>query len=63
MWLQLVERMKRELRQKMEEEIQALQECIDREDDVVHFRELDAEQFLSHKLQRIKLTTLTSDNV
>lgn len=58
--LQLVERMKRELRQKMEDEVRSLQECIDREDDVVHFRQLDAEQFLSHKLQRLKLNTLTS---
>ena len=53
-----MERMKRELRQKMEEEIQSLQECIDREDDDVHFRQLDAEQFLSHKLHRLKLCTL-----
>ena len=44
----------------MEEEIQSLQECIDHEDDVVHFRQLDADQFLSHKLQRIKLATITN---
>ena len=55
--LQLVERMKRELRHKMEDEVQSLQEYIDRDDDVVHFRQLDAEQFLSHKL---RLATLTS---
>ena len=42
----------------MEEEIQSLQECIDREDDDVHFRQLGAEQFLSHKLHRLKLSTL-----
>lgn len=58
--LQLVERMKRELREKMEAEIKSLQQCIDREDDVVHFRQLDAEQFLSHKLHRLKLATLTN---
>lgn len=55
--LQLVERMKRELRYKMEDEVQSLQEYIDRDDDVVHFRQLDAEQFLSDKL---RLATLTS---
>lgn len=55
--LQLVERMKRELRHKMEDEVQSLQEYIDRDDDVIHFRQLDAEQFLSHKL---RLATLTS---
>ena len=55
--LQLVERMRRELRHKMEDEVQSLQEYIDRDDDVVHFRQLDAEQFLSHKL---RLATLTS---
>lgn len=42
----------------MEEEVQSLQECIDREDDDIHFRQLDAEQFLSHKLHRLKLATL-----
>ena len=42
----------------MEEEIRLLQDCIDREDDDVHFRQLDSEQFLSYKLQRLKLSTL-----
>lgn len=41
----------------MEDEVQSLQEYIDRDDDVIHFRQLDAEQFLSHKL---RLATLTS---
>ncbi len=48
--------MRRELRERVEREIQQLQECIDREEDVVHFRELDA-QGLRHKLGRMTFAT------
>ncbi|XP_065898358.1 centrosomal protein of 95 kDa-like isoform X2 [Dysidea avara] len=56
---QLVDRMRRELRHKMEQEVVALQECIDREDDVVHFRQLDADNFLSTKLRGLTMATNT----
>ena len=36
--------------------MQQLQDCLDREEDVVHFRELDA-QGLRHKLNRLTFTT------
>lgn len=47
--------MKRELRQKIESEIKELQKCIDRDEDVAHFRELDA-QTVRHKLSRMTFT-------
>ena len=47
--------MKHELRQKIEDEIKQLQESIDREEDVIHFRELDSEN-LRHKLSRLTFT-------
>ena len=53
---QMVQRMKRELRQKIESEIKELQQCLDREEDVAHFRELDA-QNVRHKLSRMTFTT------
>ena len=52
----MVQKMKRELRQKIESEIKELQECIDREEDAVHFRELDAHN-VRHKLSRMTFTT------
>ena len=55
----MVNRMRHELRQKMEQEVVALQECIDREDDVVHFRQLDADKFLSTKLRGLTMATNT----
>lgn len=48
--------MRRELRERIEREIEQLQECIDREEDSVHFRELDA-QGLHHKLTKMTFTT------
>ena len=53
---QMVQRMKQELRQKIESEIKELQQCLDREEDVAHFRELDA-QNVRHKLSRMAFTT------
>ncbi len=47
--------MHRELRQRVEREIEQLQECLDKEDDVAHFRELDA-QGLRHKLNKMTFT-------
>ena len=52
----MVQKMKRELREKIESEIKELQQCLDREEDIAHFRELDA-QTIRHKLSRITFTT------
>ena len=52
----MVQKMKRELRQKMESEIKELQQCLDKEEDVAHFRELDA-RIVRNKLSRITFTT------
>lgn len=52
----MVQKMKRELREKIESEIKELQQCLDREEDIAHFRELDA-QAVRHKLSRITFTT------
>ena len=52
----MVQKMKRELCQKIESEIQELQQCLVKEEDVVHFRELDA-QNVGHKLSRMTFTT------
>ena len=41
---QLAERLQRELRGRLEREVRQLQDGLDREEDVAHFRELDAEQ-------------------
>ena len=54
--IQMVQKMKRELRQKIESEIRELQECLINEEDVAHFRELDA-QNVRHKLSRMTFTT------
>ena len=53
---QMVQKMKRELRQEIESEIQELQQCLIKEEDVAHFRELDA-QNVRHKLSRMTFTT------
>ena len=50
--LQMAQQLRRELLQRTEREIQALQETLDREEEVAHFRELDA-QNLRHKLHRM----------
>lgn len=42
--VQLVEQLRRELRERLEGEVRQLQDCLDRDDDVTHFRELDAQQ-------------------
>ena len=42
--MQLEEQLRRELREKLEREVRQLQDCLDRDDDVTHFRELDAQQ-------------------
>ena len=42
--LQLSGQLSREMRQRLEREVKELQACLDREDDVTHFRELDAQQ-------------------
>ena len=42
--MQLAEQLRRELREKLEKEVRQLQDCLDRDDDVTHFRELDAKQ-------------------
>ena len=54
--IQMVQKMKRELRQKIESEIRELQECLINEEDVAHFRELDA-QNVRRKLSRMTFTT------
>lgn len=48
-------KLRQELRHKMEEEICKLQGCLDREDDVVHFRQLDADA-LTSRLGALKFT-------
>ena len=42
--LQLSGQLGREMRQTLEREVRDLQTCLDRDDDVTHFRELDAQQ-------------------
>ena len=42
--LQLSGQLGRETRQRLEREVTDLQTCLDRDDDVTHFRELDAQQ-------------------
>ena len=53
---QMAQQLRRELRQRTEKEIQRLQESLDKEEDVAHFRQLDA-QSLKHKLNRMTLAT------
>ena len=48
--------MRRDVRERLESEIKQLQECLDREEDIAHFRELDA-QGLRHKLNNLTFTT------
>lgn len=52
----MAQQLRRELRQRTEKEIQRLQESLDKEEDVAHFRQLDA-QSLKHKLNRMTLAT------
>ena len=52
----MVQQMKCELRQKIESEIKQLQQCLDKEEDIAHFRELDA-QSARHKLSHMTFTT------
>lgn len=52
---ELMTKLRQELRHKMEDEIRRLQGCLDREDDVVHFRQLDADQ-LASRLGALKFT-------
>jgi len=54
--LQMAQQLRRELQQQTEREIQALQESLDREEEVAHFRQLDA-QGLRHKLNCMTFTT------
>lgn len=56
LYTQLVQHLHRELRERLEREIRQLQESLDREEEVAHFRELDAQQ-LRHKLSRVTFTT------
>ena len=49
-FIQIVEQMKKELRQKMEHEIQNVQEQLYRDEDEEYFRQLDADR-LRHQLQ------------
>lgn len=53
--LQLADQLRRELRERLEREVRQLQDCLDRDDDVTHFRELDAQQ-LRQVLQHILRT-------
>ena len=53
---QLAQQLRRELRHRTEKEIRRLQESLDKEEDVAHFRQLDA-QSLKHKLNRMTLAT------
>jgi len=53
---QMAQQLRRELQQQTEREIQALQESLDREEEVAHFRQLDA-QGLRHKLNCMAFTT------
>ena len=53
---QMAQQLRRELRQRTEKEIRRLQESLDKEEDVAHFRQLDA-QSLKHKLNRMTLAT------
>ena len=53
---QMAQQLRRELRQRTEKEIRTLQESLDKEEDVAHFRQLDA-QSLKHKLNCTTLTT------
>ena len=48
-------KLRQELGHKMEEEISKLQGCLDREDDIVHFRQLDADR-LAGRLGTLKFT-------
>ena len=50
--VQLVTTARRQLRRRLEEEVQELQATLEREDDVMHFRELDAGA-LRHKLAQL----------
>ena len=51
---QLAQRLRGELHQRLEREIQQLQDGLDRDEDDAHFRELDAEQ-LRHSLRTLPL--------
>ena len=48
--------MRHELRKKMEQEIRELQDCLERDRDIAHFRELDELQ-LQHKLANLTFTS------
>ena len=50
--VQLVTTARRQLRRRLEEEVRELQATLEREDDVMHFRELDAGA-LRHKLAQL----------
>eukprot|EP00731_Ephydatia_muelleri_P028577 Em0020g221a len=52
---EMVTKLRQELRRKMEDDIRKLQGCLDREDDVVHFRQLDADR-LAGRLGALKFT-------
>ena len=42
--VQLSRQLGREMRERLESEVKQLQGCLDKDDDVAHFRELDAQQ-------------------
>ena len=52
---EMMTKLRQELRHKMEDDIRKLQGCLDREDDVVHFRQLDADR-LAGRLGALKFT-------